>query len=195
MGRKKEIGLTDQQKRFIELLVIDFDLAKSWINSDHKVKNKAVALSSAARFMLSNVDAQNYRDELLRGQKERSKKSADDVVRELEKCGFSNIADFMSVDEDGEVFIRGFDSIDREKLAVIESIKVNTTKNKKGDRDYTTTQFKLHSKLHALELLGKRFKMFTDKVEHDTSEDLKGFMSWLAGREPAQDGRSEPEGQ
>jgi phage terminase small subunit len=101
---------------------------------------------------------------------------ADDVINELILIGFSNIEDYVKVNEDGEMHIRGFKGIDRAKLAAIESIKVNTTKNKDKqgniEREYETTQFKLCSKLNALEQLGKHFGIYQadNEQQRDQSE-------------------------
>ena len=125
---------------------------------------------------------------------ERTKIKADDVVLELTKVAFSNIQDFITVDEDGDVFIHNFDAIEREKLAAIESIKVSSTKNKDDSREYTTTQFKLHSKLNALEQLGKHLGIFKESAPHPEretarrklQEDERRAMSRLARQRTAE---------
>ncbi len=81
------------------------------------------------------------------------------LMEELEKIGFSNIDDYLRIDDDGNVLGRSFDTIDRSKLAAVESIKQTTTitTSKDGDREYETRNFtfKLHSKLTAIQDMGK----------------------------------------
>ncbi len=81
------------------------------------------------------------------------------LLEELKKIGFSNIDDYLRIDNEGNVIGRDFDTIDRSKLAAIESIKqtINITSNKDGDKEYETRNFtfKLHSKLVAIQDMGK----------------------------------------
>ena len=87
--------------------------------------------------------------------------TAEKVINELAGIGFSNISNYLNIDGDGEVAFKDFQGIGLEKLAAIESIKVNTTKQGK-DKENTTTQFKLCSKLNALEQLGKHLGVFRE---------------------------------
>ena len=62
-----------------------------------------------------------------------------------------------------DIIFRPFDTIDKSKLAAIESIKKRskTTTNKDGTEHTTTTkEIKLHSKLNALDSLSKHFGVF-----------------------------------
>lgn len=167
MGKKvkrKNKPLKDQQKKFCQLWVINFDYGQAWLDAGYKAKSHTVARASAARFVLQNVTAQKYIQKLLSKQETRSEKSADDVIRELEFLGFSNIQDFVGTDGDGEFIFHDWEGISREKLAAIESVKVtsNTTRDKNDDSKCTTKniQFKLHSKLGALDALAKRYGLF-----------------------------------
>lgn len=99
---------------------------------------------------------------------------AERILRETAIIAFSNISDYLQVDEDGEVFLRGFEGIDKRLLAAIESIKVNTTTNKDDSRTYTTTQFKLCSKLTALDQLNKHLGLY--KEDNDQRQiDIRIF--------------------
>jgi len=85
--------------------------------------------------------------------------TAEKVLKEIGKIGFSNIKDYLTINNEGEMSLKDFQGIDVDKLAAIESIKVNTTKE--GEKkEFTTTQFKLCSKLTALEQLGKHLGIF-----------------------------------
>lgn len=168
-GKPKKVitALTEQQKQFCLLWVANFNLADAWIGAKNKVKSRAVAKAAASRFLLTNVNAQAYCGKLLEKQQGRAEKKADDVVREMEALGFSNIQDFVTTDEDGEFCFRSWQNISREKFAAVESVKVTSTTTGKGNDTYTTTniQFKLYSKISALENLGKRFNAFPNKTE------------------------------
>lgn len=120
-------------------------------------------------FNLPHVKA--YLNSLKEAATEKAQKTADEIIAEMEKLSFTNIADYLDVDEDGEVRIKAFEQIDRDKLAAVKSVKVSMTKNKKGDREYQTTTFELYDKKGALELLGKRHGLFPNRQEfHVTGE-------------------------
>lgn len=91
------------------------------------------------------------------------------LMEELKKIGFSNIDDYLRIDTEGEVLGRSFDTIDRSKLAAIESIKqtTNITTSKDGDREYETRNFtfKLHSKITAIQDMGKMIGAYSKDNE------------------------------
>lgn len=182
----KEKELSAKQKRFCQLWVIDFDYGQAWLNAGYKPKSKEVARVNAARFVLQNATAQKYIQHLLHKQIIRSEKTADDIIREFELVGFSNIQDFVGTDKDGEFIFKSWDTLTREQLAAVESVKMtrNTIRNTKKDDDneYTTThiQLKLHSKLTALEALAKRYKLLVARVEHSGSIDHNVHADALA---------------
>ena len=86
------------------------------------------------------------------------------LMDELKKIGFSNIDDYLRIDNEGNVLGRDFENLDRDKLAAIESIKqtINITHNKGGDREYETRnfQFKLHDKIGAIREMGKHIGFY-----------------------------------
>lgn len=169
MARPAKTALDYRQKRFCELYVINFNLAESWLGAGYDCKSSMCAIQSGSRFLSNNIYAGPYIEKLLTDQKERSDKSADDIIREMERVGFANIEDFVSTNEDGEFVFTDWNRLSRGQLAAVESVKVTqtTTKNKSSDNEYTTrnVQFKLYSKLTALENLAKRFNVFPAKVE------------------------------
>lgn len=102
------------------------------------------------------------------------------VLKEIKKLAFSNIKDYVLVDDEGDISFIPFDQIDVDKLAAIESIKVrqNTTHNKDGSRDYTqkNVEFKLYSKDSALEKLMKHLGLY----EKDNDQKGKTIYDILA---------------
>ena len=85
------------------------------------------------------------------------------LVREWLRLGFSNITDFVQC-KDGSYVFTDWDQIDRGTLAAVESIQVTTTTTVTGKdaRTAKKTRFKLHSKLNALEQLGKIAGVFLE---------------------------------
>ncbi|HUU16524.1 MAG TPA: terminase small subunit [Sedimentisphaerales bacterium] len=148
--------LTDKQERFCQEYIIDLNATQAAIRAGYSKKTARIKGCQ----LLTKVNIQNKIQKLKAERSDRVQIEADSVVKELAIVAFSNIRDYLTVDEDGDVFLKGFDKIDAEKLAAIESIKTNTTSNKGGNREYTTTQFKLHSKLNALEQLGRHLGIY-----------------------------------
>lgn len=148
--------LTDKQALFCEEYIVDLNATQAALRAGYCKR-------SINNIGPANLLKVGIRTEIQRLKAERSERTnikADDVVLELAKVGFSNIEDYLTVDEDGETRLKSFEDIERNVLAAIESIKISTTMNKDGSREYTTTQFKLHSKLNALEQLGKHLGIF-----------------------------------
>jgi len=148
--------LTDKQQRFCEEYIIDLNATQAALRAGY-------CANSVNKVGPANLVKVGIREEIQRLKSERSDRlqiEADSVVKELAIVAFSNIRDYLTVNEDGDVFLKGFDGIEAEKLAAIESIKVNTTRKKDESREYTTTQFKLHSKLNALEQLGRHLGIY-----------------------------------
>jgi len=86
------------------------------------------------------------------------------LMEEWKKIGFSNIDDYLRIDDEGCVIGKDFSTINRSKLAAIESIKqtVNITSNKNGEKEYETRNFtfKLHDKTKAIIEMGKHIGFY-----------------------------------
>ena len=97
----------------------------------------------------------------------KSRRSAAEIIKELENIGFSNVSDVFSWDENGTCFIKNSDELPREVSAAIESIQVEEKSvGKEGDAGLILkTKVKLHPKLPALIKLGLEHDLFKEKVE------------------------------
>lgn len=109
--------------------------------------------------------------------------SADKVLGELAKMGFSNMLDYMRVDEDG-AFVLDFSKLTREQAAAIQEYTVDATGGTgDGERKLVMrTRFKLADKARSLELLGKYLKLFTEKVEVTGLGDLPAVLAAARAR-------------
>lgn len=108
-------------------------------------------------------------EEISRIQKPRLDKleiTAERVLRELALLGFSNMLDYMTVNEEGSADI-DLSELTRDQAAAIQEISVDMTGGSgDGKRELVPRmKFKLANKRDSLELLGKNLKLFTDKVE------------------------------
>lgn len=177
MTNKVTKELTGLQKRFVDILISMKKpiKLKAFNLAGYKSTGKIGQVEAHKTLNLSHVRA--YYDSLRKKATEKAEKSADDIIKELTKIAFSNIKDYLNI-EDDEVYFKDFADITDEQAAAIESVKVmkKIIKGKKeGDDDVEiqAIQFKLHSKLNALELLGKRFGLFPNKQETEISGTVK----------------------
>lgn len=83
------------------------------------------------------------------------------IVEELAKLGFSNMLDFIKIDEDGQPCLE-FTDLDREKAAAIHEITTDVITNPRDGSVTRRTKFKLYDKKTALVDLGRHLGMFKE---------------------------------
>jgi len=112
------------------------------------------------------------------------------VVRELLQLSTSNIADFCLFGDDGEINT-DFTLATYEQLAAVQEITVDSYMEGKGDeaRPVKRVRFKLYDKKAPLELLGRRFQMWTDRIEHGGLIKVEGGLP--DGQEPTDNNSSD----
>ena len=86
------------------------------------------------------------------------------IVTELEKLGFSNMLDFVRIDDDGQPQL-DFSRLTREQAAAIAEITTDETTNPRTGEVTRRTRFKLLDKKAALDTLGKYLGMFIDRKD------------------------------
>lgn len=111
------------------------------------------------------------------------------VLKEISKLAFTNIKDYVTIDEDGNEIFIPFDQIDEDKLAAVKSIKVrkNKTVSKKGtEYQSQTTEFDLYSKDSALDKLMKHFGLYkedNDQKRTNVQIALVDMIAYVGGLE------------
>ena len=157
----KELSI--KQKRFCREYIKDFNATQAYIRAGYS-KNGA---TQSAFKLLMNADIQAYLSVLMKKQADRSEKTADDVIDHLTKIAFSNLKDYVKWNKDGvQIKSSGSKKVDGAMVSeVSETITRNTRKK----------HIKLKDGLKALELLGRHFGIFNDKliVKHDLADLLK----------------------
>ena len=103
--------------------------------------------------MLTKVNVWAEIRKLRAEQSERTGITADMVLKELAKLGFSNMSDYATWGESG-VTLTDSDILTEEQTACISEVSETITK------DGGTIKFKLHDKKAALELLGRHLGIF-----------------------------------
>ncbi len=173
---KKTEKLTPDQEMFCLEYLKDFNGTQAAIRAGYSEKTA----SEQASRLLTNVKVQlRLKDaiEEVLGDKAADVKA---IIDELKRIAFGDISDVMDWGEkEVEIFSEDGSQSYKKKINVI-SMK---DKNQIGDKSKMIAEIsesesmmgrsrklKMYDKLRAIELLGKYYKMFTDKVEH-TSPD------------------------
>lgn len=165
-GRK----LSPRQQRFVAEYLIDLNASKA---AERAGFSKKTARSQGQR-LLTKVDIQAEIERLTEERAKRLAIDADTVLQELARIAFSNMLDYIVVQEDGTAFV-DLSQLDRDQAAGILEITVDDVTGGTGDgvrKRVQRTRFKLANKIKALEHLGRHLKLFTDTLEVKGEMDL-----------------------
>lgn len=154
--------LTPKQQRFVEEYLVDLNGTQAAIRAGYSVKT---ARSQGQR-MLTNVDIQKAVQDAQGKRSQRTEITQDAVLKELAKIGFSNMLDYMTATDGGDL-IPDFSALTRDQAAAISEVTVETYVEGRGDdaEEVKRVKFKLSDKRAALVDIGKHLGMFKDKVE------------------------------
>jgi phage terminase small subunit len=150
--------LTPKQLRFVEEYLIDLNATQAAIRSGYSEKTAKVI--GAENLTKPDIAAAIKAAQAARSQ--RTQITADMVVQELARIGFSNMRSFTKFGPDG-VTLKDIDDLDEDAARCIA--EVSETKTKDGG----SIKFKLHDKKGALDSLGRHLGIFVDKTEHSGS--------------------------
>jgi phage terminase small subunit len=154
------LKLAPKQVLFVQEYLIDGNATQAAIRAGYSKK-------TAKNMGHKLVNKKSLSKAILEAQQKRGLKTnitQERVLFELAIIAFSNMPDYLSVDEDtGAVRCKGFDSMPKDASRAIESVKENRsiTEDSKGERSviFEKFEFKLHSKIKALELLMQHLGM------------------------------------
>lgn len=120
--------------------------------------------------LLKDADVKAYIAEKRAAIAKKADVTVERIVEELAKIGFSNLADYVYIDESGNPFL-DFKDMPEGAMRAVQEITTEVYVEGHGKEAETVkkTKFKLHPKIHALELLGKKLGMFVDKHQHDVT--------------------------
>lgn len=157
--------MTDKQKIFADEYLIDLNATRAYKVAYPRVKNDATAAAAAAR-MLRNVKVKKYIDE------------------QLEKLHNERTADAQEVLEYLTSVLRGESSAEE---IVVEGCGDGCSEAKIMEKGPSEKE-----RLKAAELLGKRFGLYTEKVEvkdeTERAEKLSNIESILNQMKPVREG-------
>jgi phage terminase small subunit len=151
--------LTPKQERFVGEYLKDLNATQAAIRAGYSP-------SSAAEIGYENLRKPQIASaisEAFKARAERTRVEGDRVVLELARNGFSDMREIASWGADGITYKASGELTDDAAATVAEITETVTPTADGGER--RTRTVKLHSKLKALELLGRHLGIFTDKVQ------------------------------
>jgi phage terminase small subunit len=154
-------GLTVRRAMFVQEYLVDLNATQAAIRSGYAADSASVEgcrLLADARVLIAIQQAMNARAARLGVTQDR-------IVAELEKLGFSNMMDYISVPEVGDPFV-DLSALTRDQAAALTEVTVEEQTS--SGRDPVTTKrvrIKVADKRAALVDLGKHVGMFKDRLE------------------------------
>lgn len=165
------MALCGKQQRFVDEYLIDRNGAQAYIRAGYKAKNEEVAAVMASR-LLRNDKVKKAIEAGEAELAERTKITQDMVMNELAKIGFSNMLDYVTPTDGGDL-LPDFSAVTRDQAAAISELTVEEYVEGRGDdaRNVKRTKFKLSDKRAALVDMGKHLGMFKDHLVHSNDPD------------------------
>lgn len=154
-GRKPQ-KLTDKMERFCQEYIIDLDGTKSAIRAGY---SKRSASHIAFQLLKKPLVVERIKA-LKQAQFKRIEVTADRVIEQLGTVAFSDLRSVF----DGTRLMAPNEWSD-EAAALVAGLEVSTVSRGEGEVEYVA-KIRSADRLKALELLGRHFKLFTDKVEN-----------------------------
>lgn len=141
--------INDQQMKFCKEYMKDFNGTQAAIRAGYSKKTA----QEAGRRLLTNVGVQKFINQLQEKNAFKEEELTQRIKNELIKLGFSDMKDYLDKDNS----VKDISQLPPELTTCVESIKKTVTKfgDEKTGGTKTSIQFKLHSKLDALEKLAR----------------------------------------
>lgn len=164
--------LSKKQEQFCREYLVDLNATQAAIRAGY---SKKTAKSQGNRLM-TDVDIQARVQSLMDERVERTNVTADNVLREIARLGFSDMRELF--DDEGNV--RPLTELSDDAAAAIQGADIVTSRiGDDGDTTVTTSKIKLADKKAALELLGKHLKLFKDQHELSGSVDVNSTVEFV----------------
>ena len=152
-------GLTAKQQRFVEEFLVDGNATQAAIRAGYSER-------TARSIAQENLTRPDIATAIATGQRARSTHlgtTADDIARELVKLGFANMADYLTVGEDGQPTL-DWSQLTRDQAAALQEVTVDEYVDGAGD-DAREVRFKLGDKRSSLVDLAKLLGFWKERHE------------------------------
>lgn len=161
--------LTAKQELFCKEYIIDLNATRAARAAGYSEKTaKEIGFEN-----LTKLHIQEYIQELMKDREERIKITGDMVIQELAKIALIQESDFYN--SDGSVKMPH--ELTDDQRSALKSYSVKSIKIGKDEYEDVPV-FVAHDKMKGLELLGKHFGLFTDKVEHSGPDGKPIETKW-----------------
>ncbi len=155
--------MTEAQKRFCDEYILDFNGTRAYKAAYPNCKKDETAKAAASR-LLTNVNVITYIQEQKENLKERVNVTQEQVINQLARIAFGDIRKLYN--ESGG--LKNIQDLDDDAAAIVAGIETTEEFDGYGqDREQIgyTKKVKIANKDRALEMLGKYFGIFTEKIE------------------------------
>lgn len=149
--------MTEKVKIFCKEYIVDFNATQAAIRAGYSKKTAG----SIGQENLTKPEIQEEIKKLIEERSNRTEITADRVLQELAKIGFSDILDFVEVSSTGITF----NEIPEDKGGVISEVSSSDTKYG------TNIKIKLHDKLNALDKIARHLGGFYKDKEEPADPD------------------------
>lgn len=159
------MSLTDKQRLFVLFYLQDMNATKAALKAGYSEDTAY------------KIGAENLRKPQIRAAIEAKLAEAEittfRVLGELTKVAYSDLSDYVDIeDETGSMRAKGYGEMEPGASRAIKKVKEKRVILQKNNKDKTediilesTTEFELHDKLKALELIGRYLGAFNDKLK------------------------------
>lgn len=153
-----------KQKRFVKEYLLDLNATRAYIAAGYSEKGA----SASAYKLLRNAKVVAIIQEKQAKRSSELEISAGMVLAELKKLAFSNMLDYIAVQDDGTAYVN-LKNLTRDQAAAIQEINTEefTIQGDDEPRVVTKVKFKLSDKKASLELLGRHLGLFEEAERRD----------------------------
>lgn len=151
-------NLNEKQKRFADEYLIDLNATQAAIRAGYSPRSAA---EQASR-LLKNAKVRAYIDERMAELSRRTGVNQERILRELVRIAFVNAPDLINM---ADATVREDATVD--DMAAIASVRVKIIPTENGQG--IEREIRLADKIRALDLLGKRFAMWTERQQIDAN--------------------------
>lgn len=152
--------LTPKRRRFVAEYLIDLNATQAAIRAGYSPRTAneqgAQLLTVPAIAAAVAAGAKKATDKL--------ELTAERILEELMRIGYADMGDYIKLDPDGTPLL-DWSNLPDGATKVIQEIVQEERYTKMGER-VLKTRFKIHPKLPALDLLGKRLALWINRHEH-----------------------------
>ena len=131
----------------------------------YKAKDRAADANASRLLTIANVAARVA--ELQKEAAQGAVMTGREVLEELSRIGRANMLDYMKIGPDGDPVLN-FAKLTRNQAAALVEVTVEDFLDGRGEdaREVRKVKFRLTDKRGALDLLGKHFGLFRERMEH-----------------------------